>query len=252
MQIIDEGHFLEKMAQFFMDTELYQEAQNALLALLEIRSANAWILHALAITYQKQDALPRALQYEQQAELLDPDNMDILMSIQQLCLLLDKHNMRVNYLKRIEEKQKLDLILELGMIYSQMESKQYDEALQRCHKLKYLKIEDSFANRSIAWCSLMTQKPDAALKYYKLLLKGKDIIWGDYLNIGNTAWINGNIMDAVSYYKTFVYEFNKSEDAKLGSWIDAFEESEEILENYGIDHRDICLIKEIIKAKTNQ
>ncbi len=249
MQIVQKGDYLNEMAHFFMKTELYQQAQEALLALLEIQSADAWVLHALAVTYKQQGALPRALQFEQQAELLDPDNLNILLNIQQLCLHLEKHAMRVGYLKRIEEKQPLDEELEIGMVFSLIESEQYEEALKRCYKMKYLDQNSSFADRSIAWCSLLTDKPENAQKYYEKVLSGPEIIWGDYLNAGNTAWINHDIQKAIGYYKVFIREFNKSEDVQMGTWIDAFEESEEILENYGISRRDICLMKEIIRPE---
>lgn len=252
MQIVNKGEFLNEMARFFMKTELYQQAQDALLALLEIQSADAWALHSLAVTYQQQGASARALQYEQQAELLDPDNINILLSIQQLCLFLDKHTMRVNYLKRIEELQPLDTDLEIGMVFSLIESEQYEEALKRCYKMKYLEQNSSFADRSIAWCSLKTQKPETAQKYYDQLLAGNGIIWGDYLNAGNTAWINGNIQKAISHYRIFIREFGKSSDSQRGTWMDAFEENEEILESYGINRRDICLMKEIIRPENQQ
>lgn len=249
MKLADENRYLEEMAHFFMQTELYDNARESLLALLNTQSANAWILHSLAVTFAHSGILPRALQYEQQAELLDPDNIEILLGMQNLCLQLDKHSMRINYLKRIEEKQPLSEELEMGYIISLIESEHYEEALQRSYKMEYMGLNQVFAERTIAWCSLQTHKPENARKYYNKVLQSQEIIWGDFLNAGHTAWINKDIQKAISYYRTFIHAFNQSEDAEEAHWTEAFEENEEMLKSYGISHRDFCLMKEIIRPK---
>lgn len=247
LKLADENHYLDEMAHFFMKTELYDNARESLLSLLDTQSANAWILHSLAVTYEKGGILPRALQYEQQAELLDPDNIEILMGMQNLCLQLEKHSMRISYLKRIEEKQPLSEELEMGYIFSLIECEKFEEALQRSYKLEYMGQNQVFAERTIAWCSLQTNKPENARKYYDKVLQSHEIIWGDYLNAGHTAWINKDLQKAIGYYRTFVRAFNQSEDAEYGHWTEAFEENEEMLESYGISYRDFCLMKEIIR-----
>lgn len=252
MKVTDKNRYLEEMARFFMKTELYEEARECLLDLLDTQSANAWILHSLAVVYEKIGIFPRALQYEQQAELLDPDNIDILLGMQNLCLQLEKHSMRISYLKRIEEKQPLSEELEMGYIMSLIECERYEEALQRGYKMEYMEQNQVFAERTIAWCSLYTHKPENASKYYEKVLQTQEIIWGDYLNAGHAAWINKDIQKAIGYYRNFVSTYNQSEDAEYGHWTEAFEQSVETIEFYGIDYRDFCLMKEIIRPKEKE
>ena len=117
--------------------------------------------------------------------------------------------------------------------------KRYDEALQRFYKVDYLKPDYHKAWRAIAWCAFLAGRHDKASQYYtRLAESGND--GTDLLNAGHNSWVQGNVSQAVDYYRRSLSVLGHDD------FMAEFDSDIPTLAEKGIDKADLPIMKDCI------
>lgn len=98
------------------------------------------------------------------------------------------------------------------------------------------------AQRAIAWCYFMTGRNDKAINMYNKILQKTDANAEDWMNMGHVYIVNGDIRNAVSYYK----KANEMLD-KTTSFYEIFSSDMEMLQNKGVEKEIIFMIPDMVK-----
>lgn len=200
------------------------------------------IYQKIGYCLQKLKNYQRAINAYLQADLLKPDNVWTNRHLAMCYRQLRQSEKALEYYKKVEEVQpeSLPLLSQIGHCLADL--KRYEEALAYFFKVEYFDSKSAKVWRAIAWCSFVTGKYEQAKRYYNKLL-GEKPEAQDYLNAGHTAWVSGNMGEAVKYYtscadymsdnwETFSLQFNKDKEDLLAQ---------------GILEKDIPLMLDLIK-----
>ena len=171
-----------------------------------IAAGNKWTLRHLATCFRKNGAMQEALDCYQELVVLEPDNLQFSYHVG-ACL------------------------VELG---------EFDEALQCFYKMDLAEEENVNAWRGIAWCNFQTGKLDRAELYYGkiIALQPTD---NDWLNAGHVAWCQGNLPQAVDYYR----QGAQAAQSPL-TFRQLLLKDRDLLKNKGISDTDLLLMLEVI------
>lgn len=163
-----------------------------------------WTLKHLIRCYQKVGQLERALKIALQLLNLDEDNEQYLMLVAQ--------------------------------VYMKQES--YEQAHNLLLKCVYLEETVGEAVRALAWCELLQQRPEEALKQYQKLVGSETAT--DLVNAGHAAWQCGRVGEAMDYYKKFLGVSKKEALA------DCFKEDTKLLRQGGISDLDQKMMLDLL------
>ena len=116
----------------------------------------------------------------------------------------------------------------------------YEDAIKCYYKVEFLDEKSNRAWRPLAWCLLLSRDFAQSKNYYDKILN-ESPSFEDFLNMGHLAFAQGQIQDAINYYKKSIND-NKSEIEKL---LNSLKEDERHLIEMGIN---ISMIPYIIDA----
>lgn len=235
--------FAEEMADFLIEKEHYETVIEYTEDIIKSNEVTAKYLKNLGLSYQKTGHFNKALQYYQQADLLSPNEEWILNQQQHCYEQIGRTDLRLQCLEKLEEMEPDKVEITMEIILCLIQLKKFDEALKRSFKLEYMGQKELFARRIISWAYLQTNQPENALKYYQKIINDPKVKWEDYINAGHTAWILGQIPQAIDYYKTFIKLYLKS----ASDWENKFCEDLSLLYSYHISEKDIYLMMDIIR-----
>ena len=117
-----------------------------------------------------------------------------------------------------------------------LETKQYAQAFDKLFKADYLYPNGRLSLRALAWCSFLTEKYDKATDYYNKILQ-QNPTSADCLNAGHNAWVQGRVVDALTYYRQ---SLSLAKCDMVPS--DFFEKDKAILHDKGITEYDLSLM----------
>lgn len=168
---------------------------------------DAWTLTALSNCYQRANRFDDALRTSQVLLSLDADNVQNLMLV--------------------------------ALIY--MRQGEYEQAHGLLLKAVYLDPQASAAQSALAWCELSLQHPENALKQYQKLLS-QNKMPSDLMNAGHAAWLSGQVVMAMTYYKEFLQQSpNTTLSAEL------FHEDEQLLQKGGINKLEQMMMIDLLR-----
>lgn len=242
-EIVRSTDFEEEMADFLSAVEEDFEAVIEYTEhLIKSREVTAKYLKQIGFAYQQTGNFNKALQYYQQADLLEPNNEWTLNQQQHCYEQTGRTDLRLQCLIQLEEMEPDKVEISMEIILCLIQLKRFDEALKKGFKLEYLGKKELFAQRIIGWSYLQTQQAEQALKYYEKILSHPKAKWEDYINAGHAAWILGNLPKAVEYYRTFVQRYLKNDP----DWESKFLEDRPLFDAYQIESKDIYLMMDLI------
>lgn len=168
---------------------------------------DVWTLTALSNCYQRANRFDDALRTSQVLLSLDADNVQNLMLV--------------------------------ALIY--MRQGEYEQAHGLLLKAVYLDPQANAAQSALAWCELSLQHPENALKQYQKLLSQSKVP-SDLMNAGHAAWLSGQVVMAMTYYKEFLQQSpNTTLSAEL------FHEDEQLLQKGGINKLEQMMMIDLLR-----
>lgn len=237
--VLQQPQHLKEVADFHFKKQHYPEAA-ALYKKLTTDLQDADLYQKLGFCLQKEKRYREAIDTYRMADVLKPDHIWTLRHLATCCRLGRNYKEAIDYYKKVEEMQpeNVNILFFIGTCLAELE--RYDEALQYFFKLDFMEENNLKAWRAIGWCSFVCGKHEQAMRYYNRLLAEVPTST-DYLNTGHTAWVLGQLQQAVEYYaKAILTEGNRA------TFLEMFEKDKEFLLQKGIAEDDIPLVLDMI------
>ena len=237
---LDDIETLTLVAEFYFKRKYYIEALDVYLSLSEKMPPSAPIFQKIGYCYQQNGNIENALQNYEHAELLNAESLWTLRRIAACHRTLGHTQKALEYYKRVENSKSDDLNIALNMGHCYLELGNYEEAIKCYYKVEFLDEKSNRAWRPLAWCLLLSKNFSQSKNYYDKILNDNPT-FEDFLNMGHLALVQGQIQDAINYYKKSI-NYNKSDIEKL---LYSLKEDEKHLFEMGIN---ISMIPYIIDA----
>lgn len=237
---LDDIETLTLVAEFYFKRKYYIEALDVYLSLSEKMPPSAPIFQKIGYCYQQNGNIEKALQNYEHAELLNAESLWALRRIAACHRTLGHTQKALEYYKRVENSKSDDLNIALNMGHCYLELGNYEEAIKCYYKVEFLDEKSNRAWRPLAWCLLLSKNFSQSKNYYDKILNDNPS-FEDFLNMGHLALVQGQIKDAINYYKKSI-NYNKSDIEKL---LYSLKEDEKHLFEMGIN---ISMIPYIIDA----
>ncbi len=202
---------------------------------------------------KKQKHISEAISCARSAEILEPDNTDILRFLIECYILQNRHEEELEYLHRLIELVPENKKLNRLVASATDKAGRKEEALQLFFKLDYELTEDDedrgIIISSIANIALALDKLDIAERYTEKGLEMKDErLASALLRMGHIKLLQGDWKNAISHYEQFINAFCQKNGQDIGVALAEFNKSQEMLVSKGIKKEDLLLIHDILQA----
>lgn len=188
-----------RLANFVFKDKSYALAKK-MFKKLSANNRSSETLQKLGVCYEQEGDIKQAIKCYKQADLLHkPSTWTMKRLAHCYCQIADYQN-ALNYYNELAKQDSNNVHIALRQAECYIQLKQYDEAFKFLFKADYLQPNSHLTERAIAWCSLLTKKYSQAENYYTKILKDSPTST-DFLNAGHSAWLIGNISNAVERYK---------------------------------------------------
>lgn len=187
------------------------------------------------------------------AEILQPDNANILRLLVECYGALQRYDEELEYLQRLAEFFPDDMTYRRLIPLAMAKTGRNEEALQLFFKLDYETTEDDVKIIScIANTAFALDKLDIAERYSeKEIQLAEDKNWLSYFRLGHIHLIRGNWKNSLDCYEQFINNFCKSTGKDVMAALAIFNDTADALTDKGIDKKDILLIHDILQAASN-
>jgi tetratricopeptide (TPR) repeat protein len=217
-------------------------------------SASALLLKGQVLMWQKN--YTEAINCGRSAEMLEPDNADILRFLFECYAWQGRHEEELEYLQKLAEIMPDNKSLPLLIACAIDKVGRHEEALQLFFKLDYELEEDNKDREklasSIANTALTLDKLDIAERYTKKELDLSDSKkWEAHLRMGHIKLLEGDWKSALDSYGQFVNTFSKEFGQAANIALAKFMQSQEMLVQKGIKEEDILLIHDALQASAD-
>ena len=212
-------------------------------------SAMALLLKGKALRQQKR--LAEAISCVRNAEMLEPDNPDLIRFLIECYVMQNRFEEELEYLQRLAELEPENNHLPRLIATAMDKAGRKEEALQLFFKLDYELAEDDEDHKilvsSIADTALALDKLDIAERYTEKeleLFDGKR--WEAHLRMGHIKLLGNDLKGCLDHYEQFVNNFGEQLVPEKKVALAKFAESWEMLISKGIKRQDLLLIYDIL------
>ena len=198
-KMLRDDSFLLRMINFVFKDQSYALA-NKLFEQLSPNNYDAEVLQKWGICNEHEGNIRKAIECYKQSDLLKGHSQWTLKRLAHCYSQMGEYTKALTYYDQLAEQNNEDVSIALKQAECHIHLKQYEEAFKYLFKADYLAPKTRVTERAIAWCSLLTQKYSQAEKYYTKVLDDNPTPT-DYFNAGHSAWLSGNIAEAISRYR---------------------------------------------------
>ena len=214
-------------------------------------SASALLLKGEIL--RKQKLFTEAVSCARNAEILEPDNTDILRFLVECYARQNRYDEELEYLQRLAEQLPDDKTLQRLIPITLTKLGRDEEALGLFFKLDYEYAEDSEEYLRliplIAETALRLGKLDIAERYTEKELELSDgKKWKPLLRKGHIKLLNDNWKDGLGNYEQFINLYCEEKGKDIKAALAEFSKSQEFLISKGIKQEDLLLIHDILQA----
>ncbi|MBP5393271.1 MAG: tetratricopeptide repeat protein [Bacteroidaceae bacterium] len=205
---------------------------------------------------KKQKKYGEAINQVRSAEMLEPENEDILRFLIECYAWLGRHEEELEYLQKLAEVVPDNKSLPLLIANAMDKIGRREEALSLFFKLDYEASQDDENYdklvSSIANTALSLDKLDIAERYTKKeldLSDGKK--WEPHLRMGHIRLLQNDWKSAIDSYEQFVNNFVEQLVPEANIALAKLRDSWEMLIRKGLKKEDLLLIHDILQAATD-
>ena len=188
------------------------------------------------------------------AEILQPDNADILRLLVECYGAQHRYEEELEYLQRLVELFPDDKSYRRLVAITMSKLGRNEEALQLFFKLDYETPEGDISTvSSIAAAAFELGKLDISERYTEKelqLTEGKS--WLGHLRMGHIHLMQGNWKNSVDCYEQFINTFCKETGKDVKEALVLFNEEQAALTSKGIPQEDLMLIYDILQAASEE
>ena len=221
-------------------------------------SASALLLKGKALRRQKQ--LSEAINCVRNAEILEPDNTDILRFLAECYAQQNRFEEELEYLQRLSELLPEDRTLRRLIPVTMSKLGRNEEAMQLLFKLDYESTEnDEDYNAVIALIAdtaLSLGKIDIAERYTEKELEKRDEgLWMAQMRMGHIKLLQGDMKSAIDHYEQFINIYCKEngEDIKVAlNVLNANWSKRQMVNGQMVTSPNLLLIHDILQASSDK
>ena len=218
-------------------------------------AASALLLKGQVLKRQKR--FTEAVSCGRSAEMLEPDNTDILQFLVECYALQGRFEEELEYLQRLAQLQPDNKALPKLIAVATNKAGRKEEALQLFFKLDYETTEDAedYENivSSIADIALSLGKLDIAERYTEKEMEiGNCKLSNCQLRLGHIRLLQNDWKNALDCYAQFVNSYCSATGKDLKAALHEVDKSQEMLSGKGIPEKDILLIRETLQASAEE
>lgn len=248
--ITSSPQYLSKTGNMLLRFKNYEAAGKHLSQLAQVAGTDSQLLMQLGLCMQQTGKFSSAISYYQQARMLEPDNQDILYRLQYCLAQKERYQEQLECLLELEEKspENSKILTEVGLCLIQLE--RWEEAERRFYKLEFLGKRVAPSLRAIAWCCLNRGEYETAKNLYLRLFNERpsEVIWEDYLNIGHTVWLLGDVAAAIAFYGEYAHRYLIANPEAKDALV-PFTKDNKLLLSKGMSQEDIDIMYDLISEQ---
>lgn len=233
---------LKAIAEFYFKHRYYRDSLDLFTVIEDLTFPDAQLYEKMGFCFERIGDINRALQYYEQAELLNAESVWTLSHIALCCRLLGQSGRALEYYKRVAALEKEDneaTVMAIGNCYLDMG--QFEQASKQFFKARYLDEKSKASLRPLAWSLLMLKDFDRARTLYREILADNPA-GDDYLNMGHLSLASGDNDNALNYYKLSIASGN----GNLATFTEKINSDAPCIERIGISRSVIPLIIDAI------
>lgn len=237
--------YLYESLGIYQKYNLFGPSKTLLECLTNEFGANALDYLHMAVCEHEQGNDPQAVHYLRMAEMLSPQDMQILDLLQQAYAGTGQVAARTDILLQMEEQEPDDAHITLQLAECFVQQKIWKKAIKRFYKLEFSNQFPTEAMRGVAWCAFMQGNLNKARQYYDKILETEDATWEEWLNSGHVAWKEGNNPLSVKHYVQSAKKYLLVNPQATNA-LKPFEDDKETLLSLGFGEDEIGLIHDLI------
>lgn len=231
---------IRQIGEFYFQNNYFEKAKQIFFQLNE-KEGKFELIEKIGFCFQKTGQFNEAIDYYKQAEILETNRTWLHKKLGFCYRAIGEFDKAIEYYKKVEylEPDNLEIQILLGQLH--IDKEDYETALKFYFKVEYLKPDLVKVQRPIAWCSLLLNKPDQAIRYFKKVIDAEGQR-SDFLNLGHCLWTKGEISDAIENYRAALKRSGGDKE-----WFAKAMLLDSIyLKKLGIDSLDISLMADYI------
>ena len=235
----DDETRLSTIGEFYFRHKFWPQAAHIFGMIDKIAVPDARRAQQLGFALECSGRNEEAISHYEEAELLDGGSMWTLRHLAGALRREGKPERAAQYYKRLAEQLPDDPNVALNLGYTLSEAGKNAEAEAQFHKAAYLMPDSLRPLRGLAWTQFLNRKfEQSAATYQRIVSQGPTP--DDYLNAGHLALAQGNVREAVNYYR--LYDSTSGTDLEKALKADAH-----FLTQAGVDTSRLKLLIEAIK-----
>ena len=234
-----------------------KQALAALNSAINREGANAEALLLKGRILKGQKKYAEAISLGRNAELLEPDNTDILQFLVECYAGENRFEEELEYLQKLADLQPDDKRIRRLIPITLNKLGRDEEALALFFKLDYESTEDDDDYATILSCiadtALSLGKLDIAERYTQKTLELYDGKEEDaLLRMGHIKLLQGDTKSAIGWYEQFINYYCQVHNTEAAVALSPFDKSMEMLVAKDIKREDLLLIRDILQAASEK
>ena len=236
--LMDE-EMLTIVGEFYFKRGYYPEALAILSMLEKSQGLHPEYWEKIGFINQQTGNYQEALMAYQKSELLGNSGLWLIRNMAHVNTKIGNFRGAAGYYDQALEKEPENITFLMNAGYCLTQSGDYPGAVKYYYHADYLSPDSVKIWRAIAWAELMNGNLEKSEKFYDKILQAEPTVT-DYLNVGHLKLVEGNVKDALKFYKK---ARNDNEKEFLSSYIaDA-----DVLKKLGVDDFTRRLVIDAIK-----
>ena len=237
--------YLEKSLDIYRKYDRFDSSKTLLEHKMNAFGAAVIDYLGMAVCEHEQGNDPQAVHYLRMAEVLSPDDPQILDLLQQAYAGTGQVAARTDVLLQMETLEPEDASITLSLAECYVQQKMWKEAMQCFYKLEFSNQFMADALRGVAWCAFMQGILPKARQYYNRILESEDATWEEWLNSGHVAWKEGDTTLSIKHYVQSAKKYLLVNPQATNA-LKPFEDDKETLLSLNFGEEEIGLIHDLI------
>lgn len=236
--LLCEARLMRQVADLLFKTERFQDATPLYGRLVELRVADKDVFQRLGYCFEHKAAYPAAIKCYVEANVMASGNKWTLRHLATCYRHQDAMKEALDCYRELVSLEPENLSYNYHLGTCLVELGEYEEALQCFYKMDLAEEDNIKAWRGIAWCSFQGGKLDKALQYYGKIIAMQPTD-NDWLNAGHVAWCNGQLPQAVDYYR-------KAAGDDFQAFRSLYLKDSKLMQEKGISQTDFLLMLDLL------
>lgn len=232
------------IAEFYFKNKYYEEAAHMLELFDSLQPGNFEIWEKIGFSYDKLWRYDKAAEWYKKAQMINSENAWLNKKLAIALKNSGNNEEALGFYEKALESEPENYHLLMSLSQCLLELNRFDEARGHLYHARYLKPDKLAPERALAWTELLSGNYEKAFEIYKKIVVNPEAEKTDYLNAAHALLAQGNIRDALKFYRTFV---DKSENGDIKNLVIAFRDDAKILKSLGVKTSDLRLIIDKIR-----